>query len=343
MRLNNFSYPQHNYTIIYFGVIIVALTIVHSNDLVEASYNLSLDEMRLICFVASKVDSRKPNIGEIKIYPNDFAKAFAVDPHNMHRNLIQAIKSLANKSVTMRYDERNNIVLPWLSMGIYSRQPDENSHVVVEFSSRIEPYLFELKDRFTAINFEYAARLNTPFSFRLYQWLIKAKKLHKHQQGEAVVVELAVEWMKSQAGMAGLYERWDIFKDKVIKPAIEKINQHTDISVIWQPIRTAKKITAVRFIYSPEVATQAKPLRPRLHRRPKAEKGSYQEGAWLKNNKKLLLDYEQALKQYDPKAKLDIADLRRLVVIYESLGECAEIHADYQQRLLELKERSKSS
>ncbi|MGL5291651.1 MAG: replication initiation protein, partial [Vibrionaceae bacterium] len=217
------------------------------------------------------------------------------------------------------------------------------SHVVVEFSSRIEPYLFELKDRFTAVNFEYAARLNTPFSFRLYQWLIKAKKLHKHQQGEAVVVELTVEWMKSQAGLSGDYERWGHFSERVIKPAVEKINQHTDISVIWQPIRTAKKITAVRFIYSPEAATQAKPLRPRLHRRPKTEKGSYQEGAWLRNNKKLLLDYEQALKQYDPKAKLDIADLRRLVAIYESLGECSEIHADYQQRLQELKERRKNS
>lgn len=76
------------------GLGVSDLTIVQANDLIEASYNISIDEMRLISFVASRVDSRKKNIGEVKIYPSDFAEAFDLDRHNMHRNLINAIKSL---------------------------------------------------------------------------------------------------------------------------------------------------------------------------------------------------------------------------------------------------------
>ncbi|MBT0036996.1 replication initiation protein [Vibrio alginolyticus] len=311
------------------------LTVVHSNELIEASYNLSLDEVRLISFVASKIDSRKPNIGEIKIYPNQFAEAFGLDSHNMHRHLIHAIKSLANKSVTMRYDEHNNMVLPWLSVGIYARQPNENSHVIVEFSQRIEPYLFELKERFTAINFEYAVRLNTPFSFRLYQWLIKAKNLNKNKQGEAVVVELEIDWMKTQAGLNGDYERWGNFNDWVLKPAIEKINRNTDISVTWQPIRTGKKITAVRFIYALEKTTQSKPARPRLHRRPKVKAGSHEEGMWMRKNLALLLDYEAKLKAYDAEAKLNLPDLRKMAE-YAAIAE-----PELQQRLKkEIEERT---
>lgn len=287
-------------------------TVVHSNELIEASYNLSVDEMRLIIFVASKIDSRKKNIGEVEVYPAEFADGFGLDRHNMHRNLINAIKSLANKSVTMPLDDKRNVVLPWLAMGIYDRQPNDGSHVVVAFSQYIQPYLFELKERFTSINFEYAAKLNTPFSFRLYQWLCKAKNLKNSKSGGTVAVELEVEWMKSQAALDGSYERWDHFNDRVIKPAIERINAHTDLSVIYEPVKTGRKVTAVKFNYVVEVASVEKPLRPRLYRRPKVTKGSHAEGEWMRKNLALLFDYESKLKTYDPEAKLTLPDVRKM-------------------------------
>ncbi len=297
------------------------LTVVHSNKLVEASYNISIDEMRLISFIASKIDSRQKSIGEIKIYPSDFAEAFALDRHNMHRNLINSIKSLANKSVIMPLDEKRNIVLPWLGMGIYDRQPDDGSHVIVAFSQYIEPYLFELKERFTAINFEYAAKLNTPFSFRLYQWLCKAKNLNKSKIGESIQVELVVEWMKSQSGIDNKYDAWKDFNVRVIKPAIERINANTDLSVIYEPIKTGRKVTAVRFNYVVETdPTFSKPIRPRLARRPKVTKGSHEEGVWMRKNLALLLDYEEKLKAYDKAAKLTLPDLRKMLE-YASVAE----------------------
>ena len=297
------------------------LTVVQSNDLIEASYNISIDEMRLISFVASKIDSRQKNIGEVKIYPSEFAEAFGLDRHNMHRNLTNALKSLANKSVTMPLDDKRNIVLPWLGMGIYERQPNDASHVVVAFSQYIEPYLFELKERFTAVNFEYAAKLTTPFSFRLYQWLYKAKNLKMNKQGDTVAVQLEIEWMKSQAALDGAYERWDSFRDYVIKPAIERINANTDLSVIYEPIKTGRKVTAVRFNYVVETdPTFSKPIRPRLARRPKVTKGSHEEGMWMRKNLALLLDYEEKLKAYDKAAKLTLSDLRKMIE-YASVAE----------------------
>ncbi len=297
------------------------LTVVQANDLIEASYNISIDEMRLISFVASRVDSRKSSIGEVKIYPSEFAEAFGLDRHNMHRNLINAIKSLANKSVTMPLDDKRNVVLPWIGLGIYDRQPDDASHVIVAFSQYIEPYLFELKERFTAINFEYAAKLTTPFSYRLYQWLYKAKNLNNSKQGETIQVVLDIDWMKSQAVLSGSYDRWDVFKDKVIIPAVERINANTDLSVIYEPMKTGRKVTAVRFNYVVETdPTFSKPIRPRLARRPKVTKGSHEEGVWMRKNLALLLDYEAKLKAYDKVAKLTLSDLRKMIE-YASVAE----------------------
>lgn len=308
------------------------LTVVHANELVEASYALSIDELRVIALASTKVDSRKSNIGEIRIDVSEFKETFALNHGHVYSDLRDAVKSIMRKPIRL-FDENTVKELAWLSSNEY--RTDDGSYVVIEFSNKIEPYLFELKDRFTAINFEYAARLNTSFSFRLYQWLYKAKNLNNNKQGATSVVQLEVEWMKSQASLIGSYERWDVFCDKVLKPAIERINANTDLSVIYEPIKTGRKVTAVKFTYVVEVGFIEKPLRPRLARRPKVIKGSHEEGVWMRKNLALLLDYEAQLKAYDSKAKLTLPDLRKMAE-YAAIAE-----PELQQRLKkEIEERT---
>ena len=65
-----------------------------------------------------------------------------------------------------------------------------------------------------------------------YLYIGKAKNLNNNKQGVTSVVQLEVEWMKSQASLIGSYERWDVFCDKVLKPAIERINANTGFKVL---------------------------------------------------------------------------------------------------------------
>ncbi len=302
----------------------MGLSVVHGNRLVEASYNLTLDEVRLIMFAATKFDSRKKNIGEIKIYPFEFAEAFNLSKQNAHRNLVKSIKGIAAKSVTIRLDEKKDMVIAWLSMGIYDKQPNDASHVIIEFSKYIEPYLFDLKEKFTVLNFKYASRLTTPFSFRLYQWLIKSKNLNLNKHYETTEVVLNLDWIKSQAGLEGKYERWVKFKEKVIEPAVTQINRKTDISVVWKPIKSGRCVSGIQFNYMMEKEIFSKPIRPRLFRRPKVTKGSHEEGVWMRKNLDLLMSYAMELKAYDPKAKMDLGDLRKMAEyasIYDSVLE----------------------
>lgn len=303
------------------------LTIVHANELVEASYSLSMDELRVIALASTKVDSRKKSIGEIRIDVSDFKKAYGVNHGHVYSDLRNAVKSIMRKPI--RFFDGNVVrELAWLSSNEY--RTDNGSYVVIEFSPKIEPYLFELKERFTAVNFEYASKLNTPFSFRLYQWLYRDKNFKRSKHGETISVEFEVDWMKSKSGLsANSYERWDVFSDKVIKPAIDKINANTDLSVIWRPIKTGRKVTAVKFNYVIEVGTTEKPIRPRLHRRPRVMKGSHDEGIWMRKNLMLLLNFEAKLKNYDSNMKLSLPDLRKMFE-YAIIAE-----PELQQRLKE--------
>lgn len=297
------------------------LQIVQGNELVEASYSLGIDEMRLISLACSKVDSRKKSPGLISVSPQEFAGYFHLPMQNVHRNLVNSVKTLASKTLTIPLDGKRNAVIPWLSLGIYERQPHCGSHVVIEFSKYVSPFLFELEERFTTLKFEYVTHLNTPFSFRLYQWLKEGEKLNKHKRGSAIAVELSLSWMKDKSGLSESYGIWMDFKNRVVVPALEKINHHTDISVTFEPRKTGKSVTSIEFIYINEKNGEAKPVRPRLIRRPHAKKNSHLEGEWARKNLNLLRTYELQLQNYDNSLQLDIKDIRKCVQYAKIVGD----------------------
>lgn len=288
------------------------LTVVHANELVEASYSLSINELRVIALACTKIDSRKPSSGELCITVREFVDNYGIENNRAYGDLRDAVKGIMRKPVRLFDSDRNKYIeLSWLVKNEYERDPDHGSHVIIQFSPLIIPYLFELNKRFTCIDFKFVSRLNTPFSFRLYQWLKRDEKLLKSKSHGAVVVELSVDWMKTQSALTG-YERWDNFKHRVIQPAVEKINNETDLSVIWEPLKKGRIVSAVKFSYVIESAVFDKPTRPRLYRRPKVTKGSHHEGVWMRKNLDLLIDYEKRLKLYDSKSKVSLPDLRKM-------------------------------
>jgi plasmid replication initiation protein len=289
---------------------LVCSTVVHANALLNASYSLTTTETRLIALASTKVDSRKTNIGEICITVAEFELAYGIASNNSYTELKNAVRSIMRKPIRLN-DGDDFVELAWFIKNQY-KTGDDGSHVMFQFSPLIEPYLFELKERFTSINFEFASKLNTPFSFRLYQWLKKIENIENNKKNHVRNIILDIAWMKDKAQLTG-YERWDNFNLRLIKPAVDKINANTDISVFYEPIKLGRKVTAVKFSYVLEKDNSCiKPIRPRLYRRPKVIKGSHEEGVWMRKNLALLLEYEVQLKRYDDRAKLPLSDLRKI-------------------------------
>lgn len=301
------------------------LTVVHHNDLIESSYRLDLDELRLINLALTKIDSRQKNIGIIEIYPHEFAEMFGLPRKNIWRNMKNSLLSIMQKPVKIRFTDENGKkkerILAWLGSTTYFVDQSDGAKISLEFTSQIAPYLFELKGNFTKINFEYASRLNTPFSFRLYQWLVRE---HRIKRGQYYELTMTIDEIKSSAQLdLDSYERWGNFKDWVIEPAVLAINQKTNLSVTYCANKSGRSMHSITFTYIDEMAklmageevelTAKKPLRPRLLRRPKVTKGSHAEGEWQKANLKILRDYQTALKLWDSVAQLTISDLRKLI------------------------------
>ena len=305
-----------------------SLTIVQNNELIASSYKLDIDEMRLLNLALTKIDSRDKNIGMINIYPEEFASMFGLAKKNIWRNMKNSILSIMKKPIQIQFidekGERKERIINWLDEAIYYIDQSDSSKIQIEFSRKIEPYIFSLQGNFTKINFEYASRLTTPFSFRLYQWLTKEYRIKK---GKYYDLTMTIEKIKKSAQLENSYARWERFNNGVIKPAIEAINQKTNLSVSYTAIKQGNKVHSLTFTYIDEMQkaisadsnsesftfAEQKPMRPRLLRRPKVKKGSHEEGEWQKANFQKLSLYQEQLKAWDKVARLTIPDLKKLI------------------------------
>ncbi|HHN5367003.1 TPA: replication initiation protein [Escherichia coli] len=302
------------------------LTVVQGNDLLEGTYSVTLDEMRLLNMALSQIDSRKAQPDTLyKLLPLDYQRIYNVNPTSSHRQLRDAAESLMKKPVTIYKPDRNGkirtVQLSWFSRLEYVNN-DDHSAVVLRFGQDVAPYLYELKENFTKLNFTNLARLDTPFSIRLYGWLIKARNIRSYRKGDTIEVTLEIDWIRQKADLMDKYADYRDFRQKLLQPALDRINAVTDISVIWEPIKAGRSVKAIKFTYVDESAPIAvKPVRPRLPRRPHVSKGSAAEGEWAQKCIKILLDYRNKLTAYDPAQKVSVPDLRKLAGWYNTVGD----------------------
>ncbi len=317
------------------------LTVVQGNDLLEGTYSVTLDEMRLLNMALSQIDSRKAQPDTLyRLLPKDYQRIYNVNPTSSHRQLRDAAESLMKKPVIIYKPDRNGkirtVQLSWFSRLEYVNN-DDHSAVVLRFGQDVAPYLYELKENFTKLNFTNLARLDTPFSIRLYGWLIKARNLRSYRNGDTIEVTLELDWIRQKAGIVDKYSDYRDFRQKLLQPALDRINAVTDISVIWEPVKAGRTVKAIKFAYVDESAPiTVKPVRPRLPRRPHVTKGSDAEGQWARKCIKILLDYREKLTAYDVQEKVSVPDLRKLAGWYKIIGDSlAEKHV-----LAEVKSRS---
>lgn len=303
------------------------LTVVQGNDLLEGAYSVTLDEMRLLNLALAQIDSRKPQPDTLyRLFPQDYQRIYGVNPTSSHRQLREAAESLMKKPVTIykpdvKTGKIRTVQLSWFSRLEYVSS-DDHSAVVLRFGQDVAPYLYELKESFTKLNFTNIAKLDTPFSVRLYGWLIKAKNLYGRRSSKAVEVTLDLGWMREKAGLVGKYEDYRDFRQKLLEPTINRINANTDISVVWEPIKSGRTIVAIKFAYMDESSPEAsKPLRPRLPRRPRAVAGSDLEGEWARSCIEIFEEYRARLLAYDKAEKATLPDLRKLASWYKIVGD----------------------
>ena len=253
------------------------------NRLIEAAYKLTLDEQRLLLAVMAVVDTHpsKPVAKAetpVEITASEITGLLSVSADGAYKLLQAAAERLYERSVIIDYPDSNpnpddpditRTRTRWVSAIDYL--PKRGS-VRLFLASKIIPYINQLGGAYTSYRLQHVAQMTSVYAIRLYELLVQWQ-----MQGER---EVEIEWLKRQFMVPENYSRIFDLKKRVIQPAVDQINEHSNLWVKYSQKKFGRQVVALQFQFGPKenstktlTGPPARASGPRKDRGPKPEQG----------------------------------------------------------------------
>lgn len=217
--------------------------VVKGNDLIQRNrFELSLMEQKTVAYICSMIkpiDSGFQSEYEFKI--RDYCKICDIDYDNgaNYAYVKETLKKLRDRSMWMTLEDGSETVVGWLDQ-VTTNKKSGLAHIRID--DRLIPYLFDLKQQFTQYQLYNILGMKSAFSVRIYELMKSYSFRH------TIIFELnelkellMVEHVKS-------YVNYKDFRVKVLEKAQTEINELTDINIEFEPIKTGRKVTSIKFI-----------------------------------------------------------------------------------------------
>lgn len=203
--------------------------VTQSNDLVVATYTMTIKEKELLLACVSRIDSRvdaKVVTKQTKftVTVKEIKDLFYKKPNedNAYRDLQKAANNLFDREVIIRL-EGNKILRTRFVSGVVF-DPDQ-SEITLTFSEDILPYLTQLSANFTKYRLVEISELSSIHAIRLYELIICWIGQWQYSK------EFELDDFRAMMGVVGKYKQFGQLKESVIDKAIQQINENTQYKV----------------------------------------------------------------------------------------------------------------
>lgn len=226
-------------------------TLINNELLAGGRFRLRLVEIRLLILAIAHNERLAGHRDSFFIvYPRDFETLFNLNPSSAHRQMRDAAEGLCRSKVVINdshslTDNPAFKTLNWFSHLLYLNH-SQRSVLLIKFDSSVLPYLSVNVPDSSRIALSCLDKLDTPFSLRLYLWLMKRREKCDENQAE-YVIQLSLFWMKDRAGLAGKYKDYRDFRQKVLEPAVSRINLYTNLNIDWMPVSEKRVVRSIDF------------------------------------------------------------------------------------------------
>lgn len=214
--------------------------VVKANDLITKSrYSLSFQQQKILLYFISRI---KPTDEERTVYElsiKEFSKVCGYDEYNgyYYQSIKADIKKLCDASSWIETEPGKEELFRWIDRAEINRN---SGTIKISFHYTVSQYLFALSEQYTQYSLYNALCLSHKYSIRLYEYLYSMR-----YKGQFMV---SIDELKKRID-AERYTKISHFKDRVLEPAIEEIDNMTDLEVEYDYIRTGRQITHIIFKY----------------------------------------------------------------------------------------------
>lgn len=212
--------------------------IVKSNQVIEASYQLSAVEQRIVLAAISRIPKNQP-ITDDELYPVSVNELQLLGVHEKtaYRDLKEGINRLYERSINLSIDDKS-IKMRWVQEIQFL---DSQSVIGIRFSKPILPFISNLSREFTKYALSDIAGINSGYGIRIYELLVQYRQIGKR--------EISVENLRTMLELGKKYPLFADFKKRVIDTAVDQINECSPLSVTYEQKKTGRKVTHILFSF----------------------------------------------------------------------------------------------
>lgn len=216
-----------------------SLSVVQQNDIVQkARYKLDLVQQKTLMYLISKIDSVKDvDFKNITVEIKDLCDVMGIKYNGRSLKEFQdSIQKLSDKSLWVDTGPQIRL-MRWLQRVDIDKG---SASVTVRFDELMEPFLLQIHNCFVQYQLVNVLPMKSQYSLRMYE-LIKSHET----QGKW---EVSLEELKKLLFLEqGAYERYDVFRRRIIDSSIVEICNYTDLMVAFTPKRKDRKIVSLSF------------------------------------------------------------------------------------------------
>jgi plasmid replication initiation protein len=209
--------------------------VVHSNHLIEASYDLLLEEKRLLVASIAKIDSRGKVPDKITISAREYSDTFPVQIDSAYSQMKSASDRLFEREIRIKNGNKHER-LRWVQKSTYH---EKEGKVSLFFTDTIKEYLGEIKGNYTEYLLENISDLKSLYSIRLYELL--TQKQYSNQRW------ILIKDFREMFVLNDKYKKFSDLRKFIINKAVEEVNAKTNLQVTWNPEKEGKTIVKLWF------------------------------------------------------------------------------------------------
>lgn len=255
--------------------------VVIDNAVVNAAYELSLNEQRLILAAIAQIPKGEA-VEANRAYcvtREDFIRA-GVHPDNVAREIRTAASDLLKKTLfidteigalefnwlseVLRYDKKaeEKLKAKYPNPEDYNKyiqmlraynlldsfaglnHKDDNVVIRLVFHERIVPFLTELKKNFTQFSIDDVAGFGSTYSIRIYQMMMQFKSTGYRK--------ITLEELRYALALGEKYPLVADLKRWVVDTAVKEINKKSPYNVNYEMLKTGRKYTHIEIKFEPK-------------------------------------------------------------------------------------------
>ena len=213
-----------------------SLIVTQSNKLVEARYNLSLGEQRLVMAMIAQVQPGDEDFKPYRISIAELAEFMGVSKNSMYQECKKLTEKLLGRVLKIQEDGLL-IQIGWVSSAKYR---DGEGYVELCFDPNLKPYLLNLQRDFTSCKSNMLMRFKSQYTMRVYMLLKQYLKLEERK------IELGL--LRDMLGLRkDQHQEYNHFKNHILIHVQAELKAKADLYFEFDEIKASRRVVAINF------------------------------------------------------------------------------------------------